>query len=419
MSYHIIEINDYELVVFEEKKQFKYNGYALVEKDDVYFCDAAIKSSRTSPDKIYSHYWQHLGYENLDTQNPYVRHNADLAFMQLKQITKHHDCKNIYLLVPAYYTNEQLSLLLGIANSCQLNVKGIANADIVRLSNCNSSGLNYLLDIGLHQTHCATVNITDSIGLIQSQNFAQLGVHELINDIALWLNQKLINSVRFDAFHTAQTEQALYNQILPLLRSNSEQKTIKIVGKEVNINHHELSERLTSFFTAVRNFLPQNSPIFLSNRISPFFLTAHCQLIRDTTLFDNLSYNRNEFNKYKDLTLIKKIPIKNDKASETKCAYKISHLLSGGRAYPISGAAHYLSDVKNMEFSTHTQPDTCAILKQEHQGWYIETVKKKQVEINEQAAKNYQQVFCGDRININNKTNFTLINVVEENQLYD
>jgi len=363
MNTLIIEINDFELTLIQGDTHVSQLGVALIKAGEVVFGEQAWQEGQASPLNVYNHYWQRLGYEEVKTDNTKVNNFADLAFLQLQHLTVgFYTCPHIIFVVPPYYNNEQLALLLGIAKTCELSVSAIINNAIAYLGGLS---FNYkkqpalLVDIELHQTTCTELTANNMLNVEQSQVIANQGIHDLYHEIAKWINQKLINECRFDGFYCAETEQEIYQYIPTLLRLDTEQYNIRVSDKNIVIYLNNVKEKIDQFFETTLNNLPSGSQCFITRRFANLLERITVAADHNFIVVDHHSLTRSLHNHFdlltnsNDITLIKKVPLNTEKASdiETQCHlnnYKeskphktvnkmsvITHVLIRGCAYPL------------------------------------------------------------------------------------
>jgi len=391
MNNLIIEINDYELTLINGDTAISECGYALITEQEILFGEHAWQQAKTSPLNIYCHYWQRLGYEEVKTTNSKINHFADLAFMQLQRLaTDFSKRSDIIFIVPPYYTNEQLSLLLGLAKACQLSVSAVVNNSVAYVATPSISHKkvsSLFLDIELHQvtgTELTCINTTENVNtnettnssltVKQSQVFAKQGVHDLYQSLSVWINQKLITECRFDGFYSASTEQAIYQTIPKLLKLDQAQYDICIADKNIVINVNEIRAKLNNFFQPTLSKIPTAEQYFISQRFANLLQSLTLSPVLDLmvvnqhSLSQSIAKHIDFLSDDNDIKLITKLPLinaNNDLITNTSTytrtntetllsnhdALSITHVLIQGIAYPLATAgkrsaqnSYYLSE---------------------------------------------------------------------------
>ncbi len=424
MNTLIIEINDFELTLIQGRHHINELGCALVSDEDVLFGELAWQQAKTSPLNMYYHYWQRLGYEEVNTVNSQINHFADLAYIQLQRLTADfHNSLNIIFVVPPYYNNEQLSLLLGIAKACDLSVSAIVNNAVAYLA---GASYNYndqsavLIDIELNQTTCTELVTNSILSVKQNHVVAEQGVHDLYRIMAKWINEKLVKECRFDGFYTAETEQEIYQKIPNLLKLAKDQYDISIADRNIMISINEVREKLDDFFKASLNNLPSANQYFITRRFANFLerLTINSEqdfiVVDKHALASNINKKFDVLTSDKDIRLITQLPLnhknKDDINTELHGNIKvnkasvITHLLINGCAYPfeytgeISDEKQYYLSVQPPYITLERTEQSIITVINSHQCWRIENHNSQNVYLNELPLEHFHELVVGDQI---------------------
>lgn len=426
MALTIIEINDYQLTLTRQDKCHHQLGYALVTKDRVIFGDDAYRQAKTSPANVYCHYWQRLGYEKITSANSQIRHFADLAYLQLQHlIAQVTACSEVVFIVPSSYNQQQLSLLLGIAQSCQLQVVGLVNGALLRLADCHQRGKYALLDIGLHHCDYNQLVAAKDIYLEQSQSFADKGIYNLYNHLAYWLNQRFIAECRFDAFHRADTEQSLYDQLPNLLLKSADCYNISVSDKTVKIRTEQLNQQIGYFFQDIINAVADVGKGYLTRRFAAILsgLPINDSLPQlDPALIYALVIKHIESiaaassTGSQGINLITRLPADLPLSNHSSPpSDDISHIVCKDRAYPLNNRALSLSEGNEQQITLNPDSSTSAVLKPVNGQWQLNLTNNKPVFVNEHPAISGQFLARGDRVRLGRHTTvFTLIKVEKE-----
>ncbi len=440
MELMLIDINDHEVTLIQQHHCITQSGYALVNGCEILFGGQAWQQSKSLPLHSFCHYWQRLGYESISTTNDKVNHFADLAFLQLQQLVDQlPQSEHVILLVPAHYNNDQLQLLLGIAKACGLIVRAIINNAVAKLwPRCNESIYSYL-DIELHQAYCSELTVDSELKLAKHDVFLHQGVHDLFKELAIWLNQRFIQECRFDAFHTAQTEQMLYQCLPDLLQQVEAQYTITINDKSLVVTVKELREKITAFFQPTFNTLATSNHYYISRRFAKLIanLTINSQqdfiIVEDNDLYNNIIELFDDIITGNDICLLKQLPLKPAPLKQLKQLQKerthlsrtsqdalnetdnITHVLYLGHAYLLTQQKIYLNANNDKVLSQQKTENSLLSLAKVNQGWQIAELNHDSICINQNKVNVDQQLQCADTIEINDsKLIFTLIHVEEQ-----
>jgi len=429
MNLIIIEINDFELTVHDHKSSEQYNAYAFIEKGSVTFGDQALSNIKLSPDDFYSHYWQRLGFEEINSKNDNIKHYADLAYKQLIDITAKYpnDIKVIFI-TPAYYKEQQLALLLGLAESCNLNTLALINQDIINIENVAFLGKYRVAHMGLHHCNLANIAIKEDIKLNQNEIFNELGLLELVSYISNWCNQSFIKHSRFDAFHSADTEQALFDQVYKMLFQiiNTGVLTdndISLNEKSISVKKVDLQDKIACFFRALFEINDKNSLLHLTpalyNLISNTHFKDQCERITKPTFVDFIQNRLPFIEQQKGICLLDTLPIlKQYQNNELKSNNAATHIVFSHYCVAFKDKPIYLNDCVDIKFShpfsTQQTPESYAALISDGKKINLTLLKTCDVSVNGECIKHNTTLNSADSISNQKDQDFKLITVIEE-----
>lgn len=385
MNPSLLEINDYEISLSYQDnngcvQRIAQSGYALINQDSISFGDDALAQQKLAPNKLYCRYWQRLSGETVVSDNPKVHHFADIAYFQLQNIFAQATATQaLILVVPGYYNQQQLSLLLGVIQSFDISVTAIINNGLLAISHpFNESAYRYF-DINLHSFEQYDLVIDQRLAVATSHQCNDKGVYGLHRHLATWLNSLFISRCRFDAFHHAHTEQALY-QTLPSLIDKSESIThITIEGRTLTVSRDEISQQICHFFKPlIESINDDRTPIILSHRLCTLLPASVTQALTTPNTDDYLQIvsavadNTESAHNQASTPIINELgplPRYDSSAQATPCQSSgyISHLLYNDNAYPI-GNAVYLMASNDDELTRHDTGQAIAkITENQHQ----------------------------------------------------
>jgi hypothetical protein len=122
VSLAVLELNDAALLLGDAGGVVvRSPGFALLTADAPVLGEAARAVARIDPRRTNNQFWQRLGTEPLHHAPTHTRHHADIGYRHLLHV---HELggkpAEVLLAVPGSFTREQLALLLGIAERCQI-----------------------------------------------------------------------------------------------------------------------------------------------------------------------------------------------------------------------------------------------------------------------------------------------------------
>ena len=203
------------LVCDDEQIRYREPGVALLEDDRLTIGSLAYDNARLKPRHIHNRFWTQLTTEPLSDRRFHHLSAADLVSRQLEQlwerVAKPGD--QLAVAVPAWMTNENLGLLLGIAAELEIPVITMVDAAVAATRRHYVHAVPVHIDIGLHS---ATMTRLLQEGEAQVERSAVIDDCGLLGLQENWLRtiaEVFVQQSRFDPLHTAETEQVLQDRI--------------------------------------------------------------------------------------------------------------------------------------------------------------------------------------------------------------
>lgn len=213
---HLIDINDGGLTCTDDQGEVVYDqpSIAFFNGKILLFGNEALANVKSHPQACASQYMGRLSDETLASPLGEALNHADLIFHHLKKMTTATSIEECAFLIPAYFSDEQLQLLLGIALAVGLTPRGFINSGLAR-QKANNEPNFYLLDIGLRQGQLSSVALTDTmLANTSTANFDSLGLFSIVDTWLKEIANVFLDSIRFDPLHSATTEQQAFDQVL-------------------------------------------------------------------------------------------------------------------------------------------------------------------------------------------------------------
>lgn len=274
--FSIIDLNDSEIrVAGNADIVLRSPGYAIVDKDGTKLGDTALHLARLNPRAVQNHYWLNLNQDPLQSPTARVRHNADLAYAHLLAIHQQAGKPdNVLFAVPGYYSNEQLSLLLGLVEASPFNAIGLVDSAIAAAAPHVGPGRYVHAEIHLHHTVVTYMDVVDDVKRTSVQIIEGAGLATVMDDCAGMIADLFISKTRFDPQHHAETEQSLYDRIgacLLTLGSRTE-AVIEIPYQEttyaVKLPRLALLEALQPVYRRILGALPVDGLSLVGDRLA-------------------------------------------------------------------------------------------------------------------------------------------------------
>lgn len=267
----VVEVNDVNLPIWQNGERYNCPAFALLDSNGLQFGASARDQARMYPLRINNRFIQQLSLVETPELKPHARHHADLCyrFIQFAHQQAQQPERCVFV-IPASYTQENMSVLLGVVKQCQFDAVGLVDQTVAVASQCAEKTAGVYCDLQLHQLVLGAYHIVDgevTRGASQTvEQFGQLALYERWIRI---LAQAFITQCRFDPLHDASTEQLLWEQ-LPTILSSQPQNDLYNVSlfnkhlveipsatmmQPVEALFNQLQKRVTSLETEVGELL--------------------------------------------------------------------------------------------------------------------------------------------------------------------
>ena len=271
MALYAIELNDAGVRVIREGKIVcESPGFAIIENNAVVTGVDAQSRAHLNPRAVNNRFWQQLNEAKLPNATRQCRHHADLAYHHLKSIL--HQVgrpSDAVFSVPGHYNDEQLALLLGIAEACGLKISGLVDSSVAAVASCAPQGHYTVADIHQHHLTLTTVEVDKQVRRTTVDAVDQSGVNRIYEACVDLIADAFLEQSRFDPLHEADTEQLLYSHLPKWLDEATKAQEIQI-SVEYRGNRFSVKiptrafERVTEMVLApVRDHLSGKSQLLL------------------------------------------------------------------------------------------------------------------------------------------------------------
>jgi hypothetical protein len=254
VSVHLIELNDRNVRLRNQDEiLLESPGFANIADKQPVFGEEARKIARLHPRQTFSQFWSQLSLDPLANSEGHFRHQADLAFAHLNAIAGQNALTDeVIFAVPSNYNRNQLSILLGLVQSCEFDAAGLVDLALLRTAGAESPDKAVYLDIQLHQ--CVLTTFVQKEGGVERDKMVQIPGTGLLALHDAWANMaadEFIKQSRFDPQHNAETEQYVHNQLfywIEQARKNNEimmeiNNKGSVYQARVNTGHFEQKTR--------------------------------------------------------------------------------------------------------------------------------------------------------------------------------
>ena len=204
-----IEINGAGLLVTDGSGVLAEEpGYAIVEDGKIITGSPAWAQARLKPASLRSGFWSGL---RVDGDAADI--NGELAFEHLRYVWNSvgRQEASAVVVVPGGFDEQQLGLVLGIAQECGISVEALVDAGVA------GSALQYherellYIDATLKTVTVSRIAQSADAAVEQFQTSDATGLAAFTDTMAKAIAQCFVLDTRFDPLHDAGTEQALYD----------------------------------------------------------------------------------------------------------------------------------------------------------------------------------------------------------------
>ena len=260
-----IEINDAGLTVAAPDKILAVEpGYALVDGKRIVTGNAARASARLHPRLVSNRYWASLSLEPGSASVAGVQNTAALAFAQLTDLWTRFKsvAADVVLVVPGHYDKTKLGILLGLAEECAMPVRGMLDVAAAASARPYPGRQLVYADATLH--HVGVTRLAqDRDATALEEKSLTTGLLALTDVFARRIAEVFVLATRFDPFHRASSEQALYDALpnwLEQLRTAPKAELTLRFGDEerrVEVERNQLLGVAGGFYKALLQLIAQ------------------------------------------------------------------------------------------------------------------------------------------------------------------
>lgn len=257
MTSHLIELNGSTLRCFADAELLAESpGYAIVEARELIVGDAARGRSRANPRRTYNRFWERLNQEPLPGDLRHARHHADLAFAHLAELLEQAGGPaQVVIATNGAYTQEQLALVLGLCQAAGVAVSGLVDAPVAAAAACLEAGRYQHLELEAHRLVLTSLEVDGTVSRGAVDSVEEIGLVRILEACAKAIGDAFIRHSRFDPFHFAETEQALYDALPGWLESAGEQGSEMPLVLEAGGRRHELRLPVAQLVAPLRELL--------------------------------------------------------------------------------------------------------------------------------------------------------------------
>jgi len=209
-----LEINDAGLILARDAQIVAEEpGCAMLDGRAPQTGAAAMRRARLQPLFAETRHWQELGTAALPRRMPAAATYAEVAYAQLAQLAREagDGGGETLFAVPAWYTREQLAVLLGVAREAGFPAVGLVDAGLAAAALEPVPAAVVQLELTMHR---AVVTVLEHAGELRRVRYELLPQHGWLALQQAWLDMiaaAFVRKTRFDPLHEAASEQRLWD----------------------------------------------------------------------------------------------------------------------------------------------------------------------------------------------------------------
>jgi len=227
-----------------DKVYYREPGFALLDDERLTTGSEAFSQARVKPRRINNGYWSHLQTAPLADRRFHHLSAADIVSRQLEQIWQRVSGEGLVVAVPAYMSNTNLSLFLGIAAELQIPVVAMVDAAVAATRREYQGAVPAHVDLSLHSALLTRLTQAGHVQLDRSVVVDECGTIALFEAWIALIAKTFVQQSRFDPLHTAETEQMLQDQLQGWLAAASAATSVSLEIEYRGIKHHAELETL-------------------------------------------------------------------------------------------------------------------------------------------------------------------------------
>jgi hypothetical protein len=196
-------------------------GYATISGGTPLFGTAARRQARLRPRETHDHFWHELSSQPMAGLTGSMVTSADLVHAHLQSLWHGWSAgvSGVIFVVPAYWSQEQLGLLLGLGEELTIPVIGLVDS-AVAATRCRYAADDLLhIEASLHAITVTRMKQGSGAAIESRQLLDGIGIERLEQACVKHIAARFLERTRFDPLHDAASEQSLYDGLGDWLRA--------------------------------------------------------------------------------------------------------------------------------------------------------------------------------------------------------
>ena len=275
----VLDINDAEITLTRNGEElYRQPGVAHVGPKTTVLGREAHARSRLHPQQTHNEFWQRLNADPVTPQGRGVANQADLVYLQLRELRAATGEKRpaVIVVAPSAVTNEQFAVLLGIAAEAGFDVRAIVDASVAAASRQTWNGSCGVVDVSLQRATVTQVERVDTDGgpIVRRTAVDEIPAAGSVPLVEGWIDvvaDRFVDGTRFDPLRIANTEQQVFDQLLAGIDTGAAEFPIEVnhhdVTRRVSVSRHALAQKSTQRYELFARALGGAGTLAVSHRV--------------------------------------------------------------------------------------------------------------------------------------------------------
>jgi len=210
----VLELNDQSLLMRAgEGTLIQEPGFAYLGAGGIETGEVARAAAWKEPQYSVNQYWCQLNQKPLPGKYKWARHNADIAFTQLRKLWESAGMPRSHIiLVPGSFSNDQVSLVLGMMEALPAETSAVVDNALAMCLGLDRDTL--FVDLQLHQTVLSVCRFGEgAVSIAEQEVIPDLGMMQIYNRLTRHISDLLIRSYRYDPLHASESEQDICDRL--------------------------------------------------------------------------------------------------------------------------------------------------------------------------------------------------------------
>lgn len=189
----------------------------------------ALQRARRQPRQTNCRFWDELNDKPLRSPEFERYTHAELAYRHLKRVWRQINAPaaEVVITVPDHYQDDELGLLLGIASTLAMPIRGLLSQALACTAPDTCKGVDFHVDVHLHRLALTVVDGRPRPAVCRYASVMEAGLESIHRQWVKILADAFVRQTRFDPLYAAESEQALHDRLPGLTGETAPPETVQ------------------------------------------------------------------------------------------------------------------------------------------------------------------------------------------------